>query len=102
MSNSLPQSSSVTFVKFAIGSRKSQLLPLSLIGAHSIQFISRSSDHKLLKGNGKGKAKGDTKEGHPQGGQAVDVTCVEIHIRSSAISHLMFGILVRYRFVALM
>lgn len=62
----------------------------------------------FLQGNGKGKTKGDTKEGHPQGGQAVDVTRVEIHIRSSAIYHLMFGILVRkifytdYRFVALM
>ncbi|KAK4712715.1 hypothetical protein R3W88_007228 [Solanum pinnatisectum] len=57
-------------------------------------------------GNGKGKAKGDTEEGHPQGGQAVDVTRVEFLIRSCAISHLVFGILVRkifytdYRFVA--
>ncbi|XP_049383075.1 uncharacterized protein LOC125847516 [Solanum stenotomum] len=80
MSNSLPQSSSVTFVKFAIGSRKSQLLPLSM---SSIKYlVYRSSDHTLLKGNRKGKAKGDTEEGHPQGGQAVDVTRVEILIRS--------------------
>ncbi|KAK6798879.1 hypothetical protein RDI58_006582 [Solanum bulbocastanum] len=38
----------------------------------------------FLQGNGKGKAKGDTEEGHPQGGQAVDVNHVEILIRSCA------------------
>ncbi|XP_055804386.1 uncharacterized protein LOC129873334 [Solanum dulcamara] len=95
MSNSLPPYSSVMFVKFATGSRRSPLLPLSLIGAQSLQFKGRSSEHKLLKGDGKGKAKGDTEEGHPQGGQAVDLTYVEILIRSRAISHLMFHILAR-------
>ncbi|KAG5624551.1 hypothetical protein H5410_009769 [Solanum commersonii] len=51
--------------------------------------------NRITIGNRKGKAKGDIEEGHPQGGQAVDVTRVEILIRSCAISHLVFGILVR-------